>query len=142
MRRATSAQIRAIRARQHRLGMADTTYRRLLAERYGVTSTCDLSLGQASDLLHQLYDDRQGPVRRKPVRKPAAPPSLDQVVRLPTRAQRTLIDQLVGEVAWCSPEGYRRWLRRSLGLERVRSCAEAQRVIRGLKGLKRYDPAR
>ena len=51
--------------------------------------------------------------------------------------QRALIEALAAEIAWREPDGYRRWLRRNMSLERVASAEQAARVIQGLLAMRR-----
>ena len=110
----TTTQIRAIHAALHRHGIEDETYRELLHNEYGVDTCKDLDRRQASRLL----------------------------VHLPTPKQFQLIHDLRREVAWDHADGYRRWLKTCLGLDKVVDRDDASRVIQGLKGLKRGGHAR
>ena len=137
----TNAQIRAIKAACRHHGIDDDTYRFMLDESYGAGSCKDLTRAQANDLLNRLnVHRRRKPVRRKPVQKAAAPApatTSGDVVRLASPRQRQLIDQLVSEIRWRT--SYEAWLRKSLGMSRVLTAADAQRVIPGLIRLKQYD---
>ena len=143
----TTAQIRTIHAALSRRGIDDETYRALLREQFdGVASCKDLSRSDAHRLINTLFG---GPLprRRQRIRTPADPRPVgdgdgdDAPVRLVSPLQRRLIDALVSEIAWDSADGYRHWLRRSLGLVRVRTQGDATAVIRGLKGLKQHGHA-
>ena len=57
-------------------------------------------------------------------------------------AQRELINELAGEIAWREPDGYRHWLRHNQRLERVSTSDQAARVIAGLKAIRRRHDAR
>ena len=150
-RPATAAQIRAIHAAAGRLGLADAEYRALLAD-WGVSTSKDLSRRQASDLLARLGrplarppGDRPKPATRRRIANPAEkPPSGDGdgVIRLATNRQRALIRDLAAEIAWETEDGFRRWLARSLGIDRVRTGADASRAIQGLRGLKAHGHGR
>ena len=139
----STAQVRAIKARQAQLGMDDDTYRALLDSEFGVRSCKDLDARQAHRLLLHLHGGQAKPRARRPVKNPAAPVVHDgKVVRLPTPRQSALIDALVQEVAWDHADGYPRWRKTCLGLDKVCSRQDASRVIQGLKGLKRGGHAR
>lgn len=136
----TAGQIRAIHAALAAQGIDDATYRDMLKSGWGAQSCKHLSVGEANSLLNHLNGRRQRPRRRQPIRRPARPAAVQSkagVVRLPSPAQQQLIVALVSEVQWRSAGGYRAWLKRSLGLGRVRTAEDAGRVINGLKGLKR-----
>lgn len=131
-------QIRAIKCRQHGMGLDDDTYRGMLRERYGVESCTRLTMAEGHDLINHLYGGPK-PTKRRRVRKPAETAAGGgNVVSLPSPPQTRLIGALASEISWETEDGYRRWLKRLLGLDRVRSARDASRVIEGLKGLKRH----
>ena len=136
----TNAQIRAIKCRQRTLDMDDDAYRAMLRGRYGVATCKALTAAQAHNLIDHLYGGAK-PRSRRRIQNPAATPAAaksDNVVRLPSGPQMRLIGVLIGEIAWQREDGYQRWLKRSLGLNRVRSAGDARLVIEGLKGLKSH----
>ena len=147
----TVAQVKSIHVALHRLGLEDAEYRELLKD-WNVSTCKDLTRRQASDLLARLGRPLPNPPgakpktpRRRRIANPAdAPPPEDGdgIIRLATPDQRGLIDELAGEIAWETDDGYVRWLRRSLGLERVRTRADANRTIQGLRGLKAHGHAK
>ena len=130
----TPRQIRAIHAAAHHLGIEDPEYRRLLAQ-WNVTSSKALTRRQARALLTQLQ------LRGAPVGRPYSGHNEDRlrIRTLATPAQRALIDRLRAEITWRAPDGYARWLRSRMGLERVRTFQDAEKVIEGLKGLARHE---
>lgn len=136
----TVGQIRAIHAALAVQGIDDATYREMLQSGWGARSCKHLSIAEANSLLNHLNGRQNRRRRRQPIRRPARPAAVQSragVVRLPSPAQQQLIVALVSEVQWRSAGGYAAWLKRSLGLDRVRTAEDAQRVINGLKGLKR-----
>lgn len=142
--RLTAAQQRAIHASKRALDIDDPTYRTILAEfsvqpcvdsaRAGepVTSSSDLSRNQARHLLTRwnLHGVKIG----GPYSAQKAPPG---VVQLASPAQRAYINRLKEEITWRCEDGYTRWLKAKMGMEKVRTFAEAAKVIEGLKGLHR-----
>ena len=148
----TPAQVKSIHVAVSRLGLEDAEYRDLLRD-WNATTCKDLTRRQASDLLARLGRPLSQPPRakvapqgrRRRISNPAdAPPSEggDGVVRLATAPERALVDELAAEIAWEVEDGFERWLRRSLGLSRIRTHADATRAIRGLKGLKAHGHAK
>ena len=142
----TLAQVRAIHVGLNKRGIDDAVYRQMLDTGWGVDTCKDLDRGQASELLRRIHGGRRGPDKpptRRRIRQPAQPSSLPKsgVIRLASARQQRLINELVSEIRWESEDGYRRWLRRSLGIKQVRTAGEAFRVIEGLKGLKRHGHA-
>ena len=147
----TPAQVKSIHVALHRLGLGDAEYRALLKD-WNVTTCKDLSRRQASDLLARLGRPLASPPGEKPkpetrrrISNPADQPPQedgDGVIRLPTNAQRALIRDLSAEIAWRSADGFRRWLKLSLGLDRILTRADAARAIDGLRGLKAHGHAK
>lgn len=135
----TSAQIKAVKSAIRRVHMADSEYRTLLYDRWGVTSCTFLSRREASDLLAALGR----PLARRPGEQPPRPPrprpapTPPGVTPLPTPAQTRLIGELAGEIEWSQPDGYAGRLKRNQGLDRVATSDQAQRVIEGLLAIKR-----
>jgi len=146
----TKAQVKAIHVALHRRGIDDETYRHVLDDRFGATTCKDLTRREASELLTLLGRPLPRPPGTRPhsgtrrrIETPAEPqPVGDGVIQLATKAQRDLIGALAAEIMWETEDGYRRWLRRSIGLARVRTSAEAARAIEGLRGLKAHGHAK
>ena len=141
----TRAQIKSIHVALSRQGIDDDTYRLMLHNNYGVGTCKDLTRRQASDLLTRLGRSTSPPARRRQrIKNPATKPvaNASGVAYLATPAQRQLIDAIAAEIRWECADGYKRWLKVSLGLDRVRTQSDAARVINGLKGLKRHGHAR
>lgn len=134
----TPAQIRAIKVAQRRQGIDDDTYRAMLQEHWGVDSCKGLTRREASDLLRRLGRALKNPpgARKPRPRRPRADPA-EGATRLASGPQRELISKLAAEIAWREGDGYTRWLRGNMGLERVATSAQALRVIEGLKAIKR-----
>lgn len=140
----TKSQIRAAHVALSRHGIDDDTYRALLDNEFGVKSCKELDRAQAHKLIMKLNGGRAKPRKRRPIKNPAqpVPQHQDSVVYLATPAQCQLIYDLQQEISWDHTDGYQRWLKTCLGLDKVRDRDEASRVIQGLKGLKRGGHAR
>ena len=125
-------QIAAIHAAASSRGMEDAEYRSLLAARFGAKSCKELSRAQASELLRTLGL----PLARRPRRRRRSRrPPLRGAIRMATPAQRELIAEMAAEIDW--RESFETWLRDSQKLISIRTAAEAERVIEGLKAIKR-----
>ena len=141
----TRAQIRAVKGMVRHHQMSDPEYRRSLEYHFNVDSCTKLTRRQASDFIRLLGR----PLARRPGEQPPRPPRPKRppaptppgVERLASPQQRALIDALVAEIAWTRPDGYAGWLAVNQGIERVATAEQAQRVIEGLKALKRRSPA-
>ena len=136
----TPGQIKLIHVMLTRQKIDDDSYRELLEELYGVDTCKKLTRKQANELLTRLGAG-QKPKPAKP--KPAPPRRRDpNVVALATPAQHQLIHDLIHEVKWrMQPPAaaYAAWLQNNQSLAKVRTTAEAARVIRGLKALKAHQ---
>lgn len=136
----TPAQVRAIHVALPRRGIDDDEYRGLLRDRFDVDTCKALTRRQASELLNVLgralpHPPGRGPraPRLRAPRERARP----GVTRMATPAQRRLVDEIAGEIAWREPNGFRRWLHRNMSLDRVSTAVQAARVIEGLKAMRR-----
>ena len=126
----TRHQIRAIHAAANALGMDDGAYRAML-EAWGVTSSRDLTKEQAIEVIDWLNGNTRATGRGRPPRLPAG------ATRLATPPQLALIQSLRGEIQWRVVDGFARWMKRSLGIDAIRTSAEAGRVIEALKRMRR-----
>ena len=137
----TPAQIRAIHVVLSRRGLDDDDYRGLLRDRFNVDTCKALTRRQASELLLALGRPLPQPPggERKSRRRQPRTKAGGNVRRMITPGQRGLIEALAQEIAWREPDGYRRWLGKSLSLERVTTAEQAARVIEGLKAMRRRD---
>lgn len=134
----TPAQIRAIHVALPRRGIDDEEYRGLLRDRFDVDTCKALTRRQAHELLNVLGQALPRPPGRGPrAPRPRAPRAQPGVTRMATPAQRRLVDEIASEIAWREPDGFRRWLRRNMSLDRVSTAAQAARVIEGLKAMRR-----
>jgi hypothetical protein len=156
--RLTPAQQRAILYQRGALGLDEDTYRTALrsyrcctaapqdAATWPVsgtpcTSSKHLSRGQARNLITRWS------IAGAPVGGPysgskvaAKAQAAAGVTTLPTPAQRALIERLVAEIPWRTPDGYLLWLASRASPVRggtVRTYADAEAVIEGLKGMRR-----
>lgn len=138
----TQGQIKLIHVMLTRQKIDDDDYRALLEELYGVDTCKKLTRQQANELLTRL-GARQKPKPVPPQPKPAPPRRRDSnVAALATPAQHQLIHALAHEVKWRKQPpaaAYAAWLQRNQSLDKVRTTAEASRVIRGLKAMKTHQ---
>ena len=137
----TPGQIKLIHVMLTRQKIDDDDYRALLESLYGVNTCKKLTRKQANELLTRLGAGQ----KPKPAQaaKPAPPRRRDSnVAALATPAQHQLIRALIHEVKWRmqpSSAAYAAWLQHNQSLDKVRTTAEAARVIRGLKALKAHQ---
>lgn len=102
----------------------------MLLERYGEDSTTKISKSQADDFLQEL--NRKGFVvkfkQRYWTRKAPA-----GVVRMASPAEQDKIAALAGLIKWRVKDGQALWMKKRLGINRVRTARDAWLVIEGLK---------
>ena len=141
----TQGQVKLIHVMLTRQKIDDESYRGMLEELYGVDTCKKLTRKQANELLTRLGAGKK-PKAAKPAQpakpKPAQPRRDPNVVTLATPAQHQLIHDLVREIKWrMQPPAaaYAAWLQNNQSLDKVRTTAEASRVIRGLKALKNHQ---
>ena len=143
----TPAQIKAIHTLAGRLHLEDKAYRAIIARLgQGVTTSKDLTQREASAVIREMVGKLckdSAPARDRPER-PKAPRTADtggNVVALVTPAQAGLIVALITEINWHGQGGFAAWLQKNMGIAKVQTKEQAQRVINGLKGLKRHGHA-
>lgn len=133
----TPSQVRAIHVALHRRGIDDDAYRDILRQRFDAQTCKALTRAQASELLLALGRALpRPPGARKPRQRRPAAKSAPNVLRMASPAQRRLVAALACEIDWREPDGFRRWLRKSLGIERVSTAAQAAQAIEGLKAIR------
>ena len=136
----TQGQVKLIHVMLTRQGIDDEDYRAMLESLYGVATCKKLTRKQANELLTRLGAG-QKPKPAQP--KPALPRRRDaNVATLATPAQHQLIHNLIREIKWrMQPPAaaYAAWLQHNQSLAKVRTTAEAARVIRGLKAIKAHQ---
>jgi len=102
------------------------------------TSTKHLSRSQARNLITLLQQ------RGFPIGRPYSGSPVDRgnmAHTLPTPAQTAIIKRLREEITWKYEDGFDRWLHARMRMQRIKSAADADRVIEGLKGLKQHGHA-
>lgn len=111
-------------------------YGDILSSRYGKESSKDLTYAQAHDLIEHFkaLGFKLTPRNRPRHRRERLP---GNVVLLASAVQTDMIERLKEAIAWQYEDGYERWLRRFMRISAVRTAAEAQKIIEGLKGLLR-----
>ncbi|OPY15630.1 MAG: hypothetical protein A4E66_00034 [Syntrophus sp. PtaB.Bin001] len=64
------------------------------------------------------------------------------VVLLPSRDQLEMIDVLVKKIAWKVEDGFSKWLKKYMKIDRIKTADEASNAIEGLKGLLEHQEKR
>lgn len=138
MKQIDSKQIKLIHVAISKLRIEDHVYRQILHDRYGVRTCKDLSYEQASDLIDHFK--RMGFRIKKKSCSLCRPRSwrekpADNITYLVSQEQLRMIDHLRQDIHWKYHDGYWRWLRNHMGIERIRTSLEASKVIEGLKAI-------
>lgn len=136
-------QIQLIHIARAQLGLTDENYRAIIAGRTQgkKESSRDLTYAEADAVINymitqgfvikQKYVTRErGAWRRK--RQRHLPPD---VVLLPTIDQMEMIEALAKKITWRFSDGYERWRKKYMKINRIITADQACAVIEGLKGL-------
>lgn len=127
-------QVKLIHVAKSHLKMPDEDYRALLSERYWAHSCKDLTYDEATNLLKHMQTMGFKIITKRHQQRKSLPPGIDQ---LPSGEIMRMIDHLKADVQWrIRPDGYERWLRKFLGVDRPRTMREAQKIVEALKGMK------
>lgn len=139
----TQGQVKLIHVMLTRQGIDDEDYRAMLESLYGVDTCKKLTRKQANELLTRLGAGQKPKLAQPAQPKPAPPRRRDaNVATLATPAQHQLIHELIHEIKWrMQPPtaAYAAWLQHNQSLDKVRTTAEAAKVIRGLKAIKAHQ---
>lgn len=138
-------QVTMIHTAVSKLCISDDDYRAILSGHYKAASCKELTYIQASRLIDYFKSLGFKIPRRKKYTK-GTPSRADfrsiprkerptNVVLMPSREQLDMIDALAGKVAWKVADGYERWLKKYIKINRVKTSQEASDAIEGLKGL-------
>ncbi|GAB4485947.1 MAG: hypothetical protein OHK006_12980 [Thermodesulfovibrionales bacterium] len=132
-------QIKLVHIAKAQIGLSDEDYRTLLSDRYWVNSCKALSYDEATDLIDHMKtlgfklkarkdSGQAGMTKRK------LPPSITQ---LPSPEILHKIDLLKADIKWIvKPNGYERWLKKFMGVERPATMKQAVKIVEGLKGMR------
>lgn len=143
MQRIDPKQIQLIHIAQAQLGLDDVAYRAIIAGRTGgkKESSRDLTYAEADAVINYMvtqgfvikrkYVTRErGAWRRKRFRHLPA-----DVILLPTIDQMEMIEALAKKITWRYQDGYERWRRKYMKIDRIITAQQASDVIEGLKGM-------
>lgn len=151
-------QIKMIHCAIARLGLSDDEYRTILAGQYRKESCKAMTYAEASRLIDYfkglgfVIQPRNVGIAPRAIRQAArsgnAPnkagsrrgPLPGNVVALPSREQLDMIDALASKIIWRFEDGFSRWMKKYMKIDRVITAKQAEAVIEGLKGtLKHQD---
>lgn len=124
-------------------GLSDVEYRDLLAgqTKGKKTSSSDLTYFEADAVINYFVKTLGFKIRARgcnplfSLASRARRPLPGNVTALPSPKQLKLIDALGAQVAWKYADGFQRWLAKYIKTDKIRTSAQAQRAIEGLKGM-------
>lgn len=133
----TPGQIKMIHAAKRMLGLDDDTYRDMLENIAGVRSATELDQDGVTKVIRHLsrcgFKVRHTDTRRHKGCQPRATRPAGKVVALASAEQLDKIAALAGLIQWRSANGHELWMKKRMGITRVRTDEEAFRVTEGLK---------
>ena len=130
-------QVQLIHIQKAQLGLSRDEYEAAIgAQTNGKkTSSKQLTYFEADNLID--YFARQG-AKIKSTRYRRTLGNRGNVIFLPSSEQLEMIESLKARVAWRVEDGYQRWLSKYMRIDRVKTAAQASRVIEGLKGMVKH----
>lgn len=156
MRMIEPVQIRLIHIAKAQLSLSEDEYRQIIGAQTKMKkwSSKDLTYFEADGLINYFktlgfkirsnYIRTSGAARRsrwQPANaRRRARQNAENVVLMPSRDQMEMIDVLKKKISWRVEDGYQRWLRRYMKIERILTADQASKAIEGLKGLLRHQP--
>lgn len=128
-------QIQIIKIAVSRLGIDEADYRDILRERYGVDSSTKLTARQAGSFIDHLQEAGFSLTPKKKASKRPALPRRAQgnVIGLVSKEELEKIDALRGLIRWRVADGFHGWMKKFFRIDSVRTSAQAEKVIEGLK---------
>lgn len=123
-----------------KLGIDRALKEEVLMKRYGKSHTTEISKAQADDFLSELrsrgfatMSNTTAKARR--IRRPekSRGPKAKNVVAIASAGQIDKINALSALIEWKYADGLSLWMKKRIGVDRVRTANDAWRVIEGLK---------
>lgn len=130
-------QVKLIHIAIAKLNYSDEEYRELLWGRYQVTTSKDLTYEQASDLI-DYFKLKGFKIKKKctlctPRQWREKLP--ENIIMLVSKQQLSMIEHLREDVRWHVHDGFQRWLEKRMGIKKVKTSIEANKIIEGLKNM-------
>jgi len=143
MRMIEAIQITLIHIGVQQLKLSDAAYRAILWGEFQTESSKNLTYAQGSQLLDRLQTmgfvirpkcrtPNRGNFRRH---VPCRVPLSGNIIQMMSIEQAKMIEALAGKIRWKFADGYSRWLRKYMQIDRVKTADKASDVIEGLKKL-------
>ena len=121
-------QIQIIHIAKAKLKLCNDDYRLMLRSNWDVSSSKNMTYRQAYELIQHMKKCGFRMQHNKPRRK-----SSPGVTRIPSSQILAYIAHLKEDVNWKYHDGYYRWIKKSFGIEKIKTMAEAIRIVEGLK---------
>jgi len=143
MQKIDAKQKQLIHIAQAQLGLDDESYRAIIAGRTEgkKTSSRDLTYDEATAVIDYMvkqgfkikekFTGRERDTKRRwrSGKRPA------NVYCLASHDQLKMINALAGQIQWRAENGFQRWMKKYIKIDRITTDLEASDVIEGLKGL-------
>ncbi len=116
----------------NQLGIDKQIKEDMLLERFGKSSTTDISKLQADEFLKELKGKGFRVLRRRPARQPI-PHAGGKTISMVSKYELEKIAAVAGLIQWRVENGLSLWMKKRLGIEKIRTAKDAYRAIEGLK---------
>ncbi|MBI5550723.1 MAG: DUF1018 domain-containing protein [Desulfobacterales bacterium] len=111
----------------------------MLRERYGKESTCDITRFQADEFLRELrgkgfrvVPKKSGGGVKRP-RRQAIPREAGKVTAIVSQKELEKMAAVAALIPWRLENGLALWMKKRIGVEKIRTAMDAYKVIEGLK---------
>lgn len=107
-------------------------YEKMLESHYGVRSSTAMNIAQLADLLNYMNNKQAHPSRIISGTPPGGRKN-GKVAAIASPAEHKKIAALSGLIRWKYEDGLERWMQKRFRIRRVKTKAQAFRVIEGMK---------
>jgi len=136
-------QKKIIHIAKSQLKLDDEAYRSMLRQLFDVATCKDLTMAQADTLIKEfekLGFVRTGGSARRPkwnnsMRRPKAP----NIIDLASPQILDMINRVSKDIRWNHQDGLVLWMKKRMGMTSIRTMAEANKVLEGLKAMKKWQ---
>ena len=133
MEKINSIQIKIIHVAKNQLKIDDDLYRSMLRQWFDAASSKELTYEQASTFINELkkkgFKIKRSGRRLRGIKSP-------NLIQLASPQELKLIEHLKQDIRWQYHDGFKRWIKRRFGIERIKTRKEAQKIIEGLKAMR------
>lgn len=138
-------QVKIIHVAVAKLALSDEEYHDILNGHFNKKSCKELNYFEASELIDYFKklgfkipkrkNFTPGTKSRQDLRNVPKNARPENVVFMPSSDQLDMIDVLAGKITWQLEDGFHKWIKKYLKIDRIKTDTEASNAIEGLKGL-------